>query len=195
MNILAAAGRGCTPPSAPQLSTQLMDQSPCFSSAQLYITLRVSSWRRDTNCEGRLFTQAFITRGLQGWTGNTGAYWANWALLHRLRVDSPVSHSIAQFLFFPVTTVHKAFPERLPKGWMLFVLLCPLKCILNPFFHVKSICSCTLASSLSRLHTSLSVCPFTPSRSSLSLSVWYSTYQSVCVCVRARVCVCTLILR
>lgn len=100
MNILAAVGRGCTPPSTPQLSTQLMDQSPCFSSAQLYITLRVSSWRRDTNCEGRLFTQAFITQGLQGWTGNTGADWANWTLLHRLRVDSPVSHSIAHYLFF-----------------------------------------------------------------------------------------------
>lgn len=100
MNILAAVGRGCTPPSTPQLSTQLMDQSLCFSSAQLYITLRVSSWRRDTNCEGRLFTQAFITRGLQRWTGNTGADWTNWALLHSLSVDSPVSYSMAHCTFY-----------------------------------------------------------------------------------------------
>lgn len=77
------------------------------------------------------------------------------------------------------------------KGLDVICSIVSSKMHLEPFFfHVKSICSCTLASSLSRLHTSLSVCPFTPSRS--SLSVWYSTYQ---MCVFAHACVCTLILR
>lgn len=163
MNILAAAGRGCTPPSTPQLSTQLMDQSLCFSSAQLYITPRVSSRRRDTNCEGRLFTQAFITQGLQRRTGSTGADWTNQALLYISHVDSPLSHSVHSGTFYSncyspaISTISRLHLYLLQtarcylsirQGCFILDMLCASSSaserIPNHFLHLKPSHSCTL---------------------------------------------------